>query len=56
MEDATCDEKNPTSNLYILLIVGMMINGVGGSTMVPLGYSYVDDFSHERNSPLYIGI
>nr|XP_039249919.1 solute carrier organic anion transporter family member 2A1-like isoform X1 [Styela clava]XP_039249920.1 solute carrier organic anion transporter family member 2A1-like isoform X1 [Styela clava] len=51
-----CENKTPTNQLYILLVVGMMVNGVGGTPIQPLGLSYIDDFAHERNSPLYLGL
>lgn len=52
-EDTICKDL-PTNNLYVLLLVGIMVTGVGGSALNSLGVSYIDDFAHERNSPLYL--
>ncbi|XP_078488297.1 solute carrier organic anion transporter family member 1C1-like [Ciona intestinalis] len=50
------NEQTAKSNLYILIIVGIVVCGIGGAPTQPLGLSYVDDHSAEHNSALYIGI
>uniref|UniRef100_H2YLU7 Solute carrier organic anion transporter family member n=1 Tax=Ciona savignyi TaxID=51511 RepID=H2YLU7_CIOSA len=50
------EEEKANSNMYIFIIVGMMVCGIGGAPTQPLGLSYVDDHASEHNSALYIGI
>ncbi|CAK8681292.1 unnamed protein product [Clavelina lepadiformis] len=58
IQEQNCDEQNDaeSSNLYIFILIGIMITGIGGSPLQPLGFSYVDDHATKHNAALYIGI
>lgn len=32
-----------------------MLRGIGETPIMPLGVSYLDDFSREENTPFYLG-
>nr|XP_056703673.1 solute carrier organic anion transporter family member 1B3-like [Euleptes europaea] len=49
-------EKETSSNAWIYVLLGNVLRGIGETPITPLGISYLDDFSKEENSPLYIGI
>lgn len=49
-------EKEAGSNLWIYVLVGNMLRGVGETPIMPLGISYLDDFSGEENAPFYLGL
>ncbi|XP_076799583.1 solute carrier organic anion transporter family member 2A1-like [Clavelina lepadiformis] len=44
------------SNLYIVLILGEILQGIGATVHIPLSSSYIDDYASKENSPLYLGI
>ncbi|XP_038597487.1 solute carrier organic anion transporter family member 1B3-like [Tachyglossus aculeatus] len=44
------------SNMWIYVLMGNMIRGIGETPITPLGISYIDDFSKEENSALHIAI
>lgn len=48
-------EKAAGSSLWIYIIVGNMLRGIGETPIMPLGVSYLDDFSREENTPFYLG-
>ncbi|XP_051011494.1 solute carrier organic anion transporter family member 1A5-like [Acomys russatus] len=55
--------QNPTecvqevkSLMWIYVMVGNIIRGMGETPIMPLGISYIEDFAKSENSPLYIGI
>ena len=41
--------------MWIYVLVGNLIRGIGETPIVPLGISYIEDFAKSENSPLYIG-
>ncbi|CAI9608126.1 unnamed protein product [Staurois parvus] len=42
--------------MWIFVLVGNILQGIGETPVEPLGLSYVDDFAKVENSPFYIGI
>nr|XP_048288516.1 solute carrier organic anion transporter family member 1A5-like isoform X5 [Myodes glareolus] len=48
-------EKEIKSLMWIYVLVGNLIRGIGETPIVPLGISYIEDFAKSENSPLYIG-
>uniref|UniRef100_A0A8C8SV84 Solute carrier organic anion transporter family member n=1 Tax=Pelusios castaneus TaxID=367368 RepID=A0A8C8SV84_9SAUR len=49
-----CD-KAASSYMWIFVLMGNLLRGVGEAPIMPLGVSYVDDFAKEENSAFYIG-
>ncbi|XP_075838493.1 solute carrier organic anion transporter family member 1A5-like [Microtus pennsylvanicus] len=49
-------EKEIKSLMWIYVLVGNLIRGIGETPIVPLGISYIEDFAKPENTPLYIGI
>ncbi|XP_061663389.1 solute carrier organic anion transporter family member 1C1-like isoform X2 [Syngnathoides biaculeatus] len=47
-------EKEPGSNMWIYVLLGNALRGVGETPVTPLGISYIDDFARAENSPFYI--
>lgn len=41
--------------MWIYVFVGNMLRGIGETPIMPLGVSYLDDFSREENTPMYLG-
>ncbi|XP_045040135.1 solute carrier organic anion transporter family member 1A2 isoform X4 [Desmodus rotundus] len=41
--------------MWVYVLVGNVIRGIGETPIMPLGISYVEDFAKSENSPLYIG-
>ncbi|NXJ10605.1 SO1A2 protein, partial [Odontophorus gujanensis] len=48
-------EKEPGSMLWIFVMFGNLIRGMGETPIVPLGISYLEDFAKTENSPFYQG-
>uniref|UniRef100_A0A8C0FAH2 Solute carrier organic anion transporter family member n=1 Tax=Bubo bubo TaxID=30461 RepID=A0A8C0FAH2_BUBBB len=48
-------EKKPGSLLWIFVMVGNIVRGMGETPIMPLGISYLEDFAKAENSPFYLG-
>ncbi|CAH2278559.1 solute carrier organic anion transporter family member 1A2 [Pelobates cultripes] len=42
--------------MWMFVLVGNILQGIGETPVEPLGLSYVDDYAKAENSPFYIGI
>ncbi|NXC39459.1 SO1C1 protein, partial [Penelope pileata] len=51
----TACEKEPPSYMWIYILLGNMLRGIGETPITPLGISYLDDFAKEENVPVYVG-
>ncbi|XP_061300396.1 solute carrier organic anion transporter family member 1C1-like [Pezoporus flaviventris] len=49
-------EKTTNSRLWLFVLMGNLLRGIGEAPVMPLGVSYIDDFSKEENSAFYIGL
>ncbi|XP_071407451.1 solute carrier organic anion transporter family member 1B3-like isoform X2 [Pithys albifrons albifrons] len=47
-------EKEPSSYMWIYILLGNMLRGIGETPITPLGISYIDDFAKEENVPVYV--
>ncbi|KAM5252979.1 solute carrier organic anion transporter family member 1A2 isoform 2-T7 [Hipposideros larvatus] len=54
-EDPSEYVKEVKSLMWLYVLVGNMIRGIGETPIMPLGISYIEDFAKSENSPLYIG-
>ncbi|XP_003470373.2 solute carrier organic anion transporter family member 1B3 [Cavia porcellus] len=48
-------EKESESYMWIYVLMGNMLRGIGETPIAPLGISYIDDFAKEQSS-VYLGI
>uniref|UniRef100_A0A8D0DMA9 Solute carrier organic anion transporter family member n=1 Tax=Salvator merianae TaxID=96440 RepID=A0A8D0DMA9_SALMN len=48
-------KKSSGSLMWVFVLVGNVIRGIGETPITPLGISYVEDFAKTENSPFYIG-
>ncbi|XP_007944991.2 solute carrier organic anion transporter family member 1B3-like [Orycteropus afer afer] len=48
--------KESGSYMWIYVLMGNMLRGIGETPIVPLGVAYIDDFAKEGHSSFYIGI
>ncbi|XP_033880536.2 solute carrier organic anion transporter family member 1C1-like isoform X1 [Acipenser ruthenus] len=51
---AAC-EHDGGSLMWVAVLLGNMLRGVGEATIPPLGISFIDDFASPENSAFYIG-
>lgn len=52
---STACEKEPSSYMWVYILLGNMLRGIGETPITPLGISYLDDFAKEENVPVYVG-
>nr|XP_004664435.1 solute carrier organic anion transporter family member 1B3 [Jaculus jaculus]XP_044995464.1 solute carrier organic anion transporter family member 1B3 [Jaculus jaculus] len=48
-------EKESKSFMWIYVLMGNMLRGIGETPIVPLGVSYIDDFAKNGQSSMYLG-
>ncbi|XP_078467570.1 solute carrier organic anion transporter family member 1C1-like isoform X1 [Lampetra fluviatilis] len=48
-------ERGSGSRLWVLLLAGNILRGVGETPVTPLGVSYLDDFTRREDSAFYLG-
>lgn len=48
-------EKESGSHMWIYILLGNMLRGIGETPITPLGISYIDDFAKEGHSSFYLG-
>ncbi|NXN11624.1 SO1A2 protein, partial [Indicator maculatus] len=48
-------EKQSGSLLWIFVMIGNIVRGMGETPIMPLGISYLEDFAKAENSPFYLG-
>ncbi|XP_012675931.2 solute carrier organic anion transporter family member 1C1-like [Clupea harengus] len=47
--------EEESSPMWIMVLVGNIIRGIGEATIGPLGVAFIDDFARPENSAFYIG-
>lgn len=54
----TCSEKerNGHNEVFVILLLGQLLLGIGCVPVQPFGISYIDDYANKKNSPFYVGI
>ena len=58
-EDSTCQEDSDkgggNDSAYIILILGALLTGIGGSSCVSMVFGYIDENINKADSAIYIG-
>ncbi|ELW60565.1 Solute carrier organic anion transporter family member 1B3 [Tupaia chinensis] len=49
-------EKDSGSYMWIYVLMGNMLRGIGETPIMPLGMAYIDDFAKDGHSSFYAGI
>ncbi|KYO36691.1 hypothetical protein Y1Q_0024361 [Alligator mississippiensis] len=49
-------KKEASSYMWIYVLLGNMLRGIGETPIAPLGISYLDDFAKDDDAPLYIAL
>ncbi|ERE78246.1 solute carrier organic anion transporter family member 2B1-like protein [Cricetulus griseus] len=54
----SCSSNTEAKHLTMvgIMFTGQLLLGIGSVPIQPFGISYIDDFAHHSNSPLYLGI
>ncbi|XP_061684393.1 solute carrier organic anion transporter family member 1C1 isoform X1 [Syngnathoides biaculeatus] len=56
LEVASTDcEGDSNLSMWIYVLLGNVLRGIGETPVQPLGISYIDDFANEENAALYVG-
>ncbi|XP_055214440.1 solute carrier organic anion transporter family member 1A2 isoform X5 [Gorilla gorilla gorilla] len=55
-QDTSECTKEVKSLMWVYVLVGNIVRGMGETPILPLGISYIEDFAKFENSPLYIGL
>ncbi|XP_072509653.1 solute carrier organic anion transporter family member 1A2 [Notamacropus eugenii] len=55
IEDSSECTNEVKSSMWLYVLVGNIIRGIGETPIKPLGISYIEDFAKTESSPLYIG-
>ncbi|XP_043943751.1 solute carrier organic anion transporter family member 1A1-like [Protopterus annectens] len=57
MQETGCESNRHSGSLmWIVVLIGNILRGMGETPIVPLGVSYIDDFAKEENAGFYFGI
>lgn len=43
------------SYMWVYVFLGNVLRGIGETPLIPLGFSYIDDFAKADESPFFIG-